>query len=259
MLHLQALGVAIDVDFVGPGADDLFAAAARAWSGCVRRAAGDAEERLLVRVDPDAPHPCQQHREIAGADPGEILDRLSVLVTMTAIEGRAGDAILLHSAGLSDPASGRTIALVAPSGTGKTTAATVLGRDLGYVSDETVAVEADLTVSPYRKPLSLIRDGRQFKDQVSPDDLGLLVPPEDLVLERVVLLVRDGGDGLRVEHPSLSRSLADLAPHTSYLARVPRPLHRLAGVLEPTGGLVLARYSDSEQLRPLVEDLIGRP
>lgn len=258
-LRLRALGVAIDVDIVGPGAEELGVAAARAWSRCLRPAGRDAEERFVVRVDPQLPEVFLEENGLAGSSLAGILDHLSVLVTMRAIEVRSGDAILLHAAGLSDPVSGQTIALVAPSGTGKTSAATQFGRELGYVTDETVAVEVNLAVTPYEKPLSVVRAGLTFKEQVSPTDLGLAALPSKLALHRVVLLERDGGDGLRVEKRSLARSLAELAPHTSYLSHVPRPLHRLADALEQTGGLVIARYSQSEQLWPLVEDLIDRP
>ena len=54
----------------------------------------------------------------------------------------------LHAAGLTDD-RGRVLALVAASGTGKTTAARILGRHLGYLSDETISVGAELEVLPY--------------------------------------------------------------------------------------------------------------
>ena len=53
-------------------------------------------------------------------------------------------------------------------------------------------------------------------------------------------------------------ALAALAPQTSYLARLDKPLHRLAETLEATGGLRVVRYREAERLRPLVDELVGR-
>lgn len=256
-LRVLALGVPIDVDVVGPASAHFQATAARAWSRAARSEGQLAAERLVVWVGDQEPEmPSPDERTICGTDLEHVLESLSTLVTLTAIGARAGEAMLFHAAGLSDPSSGRTLALVAPSGTGKTTAAQRLGQRLGYLSDETVAVERDLTVTPHPKPLSIIRTGRPFKEQVSPDDLGL-GPTSPGVLSRVVLLKRDGGDSLRLEDVPLVTSLSELASHTSYLSRVPMPLHRLADVLERTGGLVRARYGEVAQLDPLVDDLLG--
>ena len=57
----------------------------------------------------------------------------------------------LHAAGLADR-DGRALALVAASGTGKTTAARTLGGTLGYLSDETVSSAADSTSFPTPSP-----------------------------------------------------------------------------------------------------------
>ena len=83
---------------------------------------------------------------------------------------------VLYSVGWNETDDGGTVALVAASGTGKTTAGRVLGRRLGYVSDETIAVEHDLTVRAYPKPLSIVVNPAtpRVKHERSPDDLGLL-------------------------------------------------------------------------------------
>ena len=72
------------------------------------------------------------------------------------------------------------LALVGPSGTGKTTATRLLATRLGYVSDETVSIDPDGTVAPHPKPLSVVARptaGRGDKQQLSPDDLGLAARP----------------------------------------------------------------------------------
>ena len=54
--------------------------------------------------------------------------------------GHAGERINLHAGGVADERR-RVLALVGPSGTGKTTATLALARRLGYVSDETVSID----------------------------------------------------------------------------------------------------------------------
>ncbi len=117
--------------------------------------------------------------------------RVSRQLTNASILRRSGQCVMLHAAGVASD-DGGTVALVAASGTGKTTAARVLGRRLGYVSDETVAVEHDLTVRAYPKPLSIVVDPASpwVKHERSPDDLALRRPPHSLRLSAVVVLER---------------------------------------------------------------------
>src|SRR5690242_4779685 len=109
---------------------------------------------------------------------------------------------MLHAAGLASD-DGGTVALVAGSGTGKTTAGRLLGRSLGYVSDETIAVEHDLTVRPYAKPLSIVTDPTvpTGKHEESPDDLGLRPAAPVLRLAAVAVLERRDDVGGPVLEP----------------------------------------------------------
>ena len=52
------------------------------------------------------------------------------------------------------------LALVGPSGAGKTTATRLLARRLAYLSDETVSIAPDGEVSAHPKPLSVMVDPR---------------------------------------------------------------------------------------------------
>lgn len=83
---------------------------------------------------------------------------------------------MMHAAGVVDEA-GRVVALVGPSGRGKTTAARTLAARYGYVSDETIGIDAQGNVLPYRKPLSIIEDGL-WKTQRPPSELGLRPLPD---------------------------------------------------------------------------------
>ncbi len=171
---------------------------------------------------------------------------VSRAVTMASIGRRTGDCLMLHAAGLA-ASDGATVALVAASGTGKTTAATVLGRTLGYVTDETVAIEHDLRVRSYPKPLSVVVDpARPFaKHERSPDDLGLVPAPADLHLAATVVIERDPDLAEPVLEPIGLVEAATLAlPQTSAIATLDRPLDRLARALTRGHGPWRLRYAE---------------
>ena len=183
---------------------------------------------------------------------------VSRAVTMASIRRRTGECLLLHAAGVSG-SDGRTVALVAPSGTGKTTAARVLGAHFGYVSDETVAVEADRTVRPYAKPLSLVTDPDvpHDKSEAAPDELGLLRAPAGLRLVSVVVLDRDPAlAGPRLEPIGLVEALAEVIPQTSALLTLPAPMETLVGALVSGGGPWRLSYSEIADCVDLVGSLL---
>lgn len=194
-----------------------------------------------------------------GPDAADDLDyAISRALTVATISRRAGSALILHAAGLAAP-DGRTVVLVAQSGTGKSTASRVLGRHLGYVSDETVVIEDDDAVTPYPKPLSLIREGgsRTSKGEHSPDDLGLLPTPAHPKLAAVVLLERDPDCPV----PSLSRiplvdGIVDALPQTSSVLALPEPLRRLARALRVGGGPWRLTYAEIEDCVELLTLLL---
>lgn len=169
---------------------------------------------------------------------------------------------MFHAAGLSDPVTGATVALVAPSGTGKTTAVAALATRLGYVTDETVIIDPQtLEITPFPKPLSLLGpDGQRPKTLVSPDELGLLPTPANPYLAGVVVLDRDPAhDADPVLQPlSLTEALEQLVPQTSSLAALDRGLVQLAAVLDRVGGSHVLRYREVAQTAALVEQLAKR-
>ncbi len=171
---------------------------------------------------------------------------LSSQVTLLALEHVKGSRVNLHAAGLSDD-RGRVLALMAASGTGKTTAARILGRHLGYVSDETISVGAELEVLPYAKPLSVVLDAARphHKGQHGPDELGLLEPPDLLRLRRLVILDRvAASEPHGVEPIGLAQALALMIPQISFVTSLETPLLQLTTLLQRVGGPRRLRYTE---------------
>ncbi|UNK70123.1 PqqD family protein [Microbacterium sp. H1-D42] len=195
------------------------------------------------------------------ADPAREADslaqRLTVDVTLAALKHRRGELLMFHAAGVAD-SQGRVAAFVGPSGRGKTTLSGALGRQYGYVSDETVGADLDGRVLPYRKPLSVVREGAP-KQQIAPSEFGMLpVGEHPLRLDAIAVLDRDA----TVEEPVIEAvafcdAVAEIVPQMSYFAELPTPLQTLAAVVDRIGGLTRVRYSDAESVTPLVPKLLA--
>ena len=173
-------------------------------------------------------------------------------VTVAAILERAGELTMLHACGVADP-DGSVIALVAKSGTGKTTASSRLARTFGYITDETVAIRGDGTVLPYPKPLSVKQaTPGAAKLQVGPDELGLRLAPDNPRIRAIGLLdrVADGGYRLPVvERVPLVQAVLALIPDTSSQAAVVRPLQSLCRLIDSVGGVFRVSYSEAADLK----------
>lgn len=238
-----------------------------AWAWCI-----STEEPQLPAVPPEpAPsspftasvtststkHP-RATFHLAAASFEELAENLTSRLTVAAIMANAGELTMLHACGVADPASGAVMALVAKSGTGKTTAASVLARTYGYVTDETVAIAWDGSVVPYPKPLSVKQEGGTPKRQASPDEFGLQPAPALPYIQSIVLLNRT--EGARHTAPVLERvPLADavlaLVPESSSQAEVVDPLQSLCRLIESVGGVWQVIYSESADLPAALEPL----
>lgn len=238
---VQALGALIEIDATARTASS-FAAITAAWAdGRTHRTSADATVAITAEHDDDV-----------------MLSQLSTEVTLAALAHRKGELWMLHAAGLADE-RGHTIALVAPSGTGKTTAARALSRELAYVSDETVGVDPQGGVVAYRKPLSIIESASAPKAQVSAATLsGVSWRPSALRLSKVAVLDRDpeGPERPEVTPLTLADALELLGPQTSYLCDLRGGLRVVAALLEATGGAVRIRYREAETLLPAVRELL---
>ncbi len=244
LIALRAFGATVGVR----GAPSGLAGLAGQWSRCLAPLDSVPDEVFELH-----------HADVPVSD--EMALRLTWRVNIAGIESRAGRSLMLHAAGLALP-DGSVLGLVAPSGTGKTTAAVVLGRaGYGYVTDETLAIDPDtLAVETFAKPLSVIDAGHEEKQLLGPDDLGLGLCPDPLRLTRLVALDRRPEHGSPHLRPaSLSEAVPLLVAQSSAIARLPRPLQRIEALLDAVGGLQVLEYADISDALPLIETLMGEP
>lgn len=195
-----------------------------------------------------------------GVEPFEISDpdpyAVSRALTLASIRRRRGTAVMLHAAGLAQGC--RAVALVGPSGTGKSTAARTLGQHFGYLTDETFTIEADDRVSPYPKPVSIITDPEQpfAKTESSPAELGLREVSEAAYLHAVVVLERDAAHVTPELVPlSVVDAVLAVIKESSSQPLLERSLHRLASLVSSGGGPYLLRYSEIGESVGLIRDL----
>lgn len=248
-ITVLALGVPVGVSFNGARAVDAVDAARSRWNQTLTALEATRHLRLeLSATDAGAtagaPASIGSHRF---TDLPALLDSLSSLVTLEAIDERSHDLLLLHASGLANPLTGLTVASVAASGTGKTTLSREAAGRLHYVSDETVGVGADLAVVRHAKPLSVKKAAGWVKDQLSPTTVGLdTAPALGLRLARIVLLDRSRTTPYTVVTPvAMLDAIMELLPEISYLSRLTRPLQRLASVIAATGGVVRITYREA--------------
>lgn len=260
-LRLTGLGAKVRIDLGGSRASELRHALEAAWSRCTGAPSPSAVDAGTLRVELREPGESAGGVDdaVGGHDLAQVLQRTTQTVTHALIRARAGSLLMLHAGACSDPRTGATVAFVAPGGTGKTTMTCRLGREFGYVTDETVGVQPDGVVVPYSKPLSIrATSGRGPKAETSPDELGLLPAPPDPRLGRVVLLRRDPGHvgPPRLTPLGLADAIVDLAPESSSLSSLPRPLHLLAGLIESTGAVLRCEYAEADEAVPLLREVI---
>lgn len=192
--------------------------------------------------------------------PSHMLSSLSQQVTLAAIEAARGRAWMLHAAGVATP-DGQVVVMVGPSGRGKTTASRALGAVYGYVSDETIAIDADGRVWPYRKPLSVIEDPGAPKTQFAPSELGLQpLPDAELRVAAVVLLDRDPGHpgAPVVEVTDMGDALSELVAQTSFLHDQHAALRFIEALARATGGIRTVKYREAVTLPAIISEL-ARP
>ena len=246
LLQVRVMGVTIAIDAADRTTHDRLS---RQWS----RAA--------------EPSPVEVAAETIRAEAGESgLARshdyaLTTQVTLAALRATAGRRFNLHAGALAD-AQGRVLAIVASSGTGKTTATRLLAERLDYLSDETVSITPDGVVHPHAKPLSVITDPKRplDKEQLSPDALGLRATPVTGRIARFVVLRRGVPSPRGLVRLTPTEGLLNLIEQSSSVAEVPDPLFSLWSLMDAAGGVWALEYDEihehlDELERLLAEDL----
>lgn len=264
-LHLQVLGsplsIHFDTDVTKSQADDL----KTAWSRCLANEGSAFAPPHAVNAERQAVFQgrVRTGNSSSNVDAGtfaQFASQLTSVVTMAGIETRAGELMMLHASGLAQPSTGRTAALVGPSGMGKTTATRILGARYGYVTDETLAISRTGNIVPYPKPLSVVQNHELApKAQIGPDELGLLHAPAELTLAAVILLDRNPTVDKPVVTPLRNaEAIIELIPQTSSLARIHKPLQWLCTILDNCGGAVRVTYREARDLFLVLPELLQR-
>jgi hypothetical protein len=270
LLHLQILGVEFVIRW-GEGVDqEQRRGTAAAWGRCISNVAREAtplpaapaaDQPFSACVAYKASNRAVEEFELGASSFEELAESLTSRLTIAAILANAGQLTMLHACAVADLNTGAVVALVAKSGTGKTTAASVLGKTYGYVTDETVAIRPDGTVVPYPKPLSVKQGEGAPKRQVGPADLELLKAPPGLQLSSMVLL--DRVEAAEPVTPVLRRlplvdAVMALIPDSSSQGEIGQPLQSLCGLIGSVGGVWHVTYSEATDLPEALAPLFGK-
>ena len=186
-----------------------------------------------------------------------VLSREITRLGLTRLRGRV---TLLHAAALADP-DGRAVVLVAPSGGGKSTATSVLGQRLGYVTDESVVLRGDGRIAPHPKPPSLVIDpaDRWHKAEPSPDESGLGPTPPSPTIAALLTLARDPAvTSSRIEPVGLVDQLLAVLPETSSTWWLDDGLDRLARAVTAGGAPARLVYAEIDTCHELVAEHLAQ-
>ena len=252
----------VEVQVRGDRAAEVLDRLTRLWEFCAAPTGvtGEVTAEVVFDSDPDVWVAADARGAVSRLDIEDLLQVLTQRITLSAIDARAGECLMLHAACLADPVTGAAAAFVARGGTGKTTLVSTLGPGRWYVTDETTVVLDDRTVVPYPKPLSIRRTPDSlFKNETPPSALGLVAPAARVQLDALCLLERDQtheGEPTIETLPTLD-ALVALVPQTSHLPEMARPLQRLAALCESLGGVHRITYRESADVAGVVDKLLG--
>ncbi len=257
---LAGLGTHTRVNGQGPGAEAFHTLMQDLWARCLadgEEAAGQVDVEVPADYVDALGRALGAHNVDAGLE--RLLERMTQRITLALIAQQAGRILMLHAGGVCDPDTGASLVYVAPSQTGKTTLTAELGHRFGYLTDETIAMDEDLRILPYPKPLSMRDPAGGPRRELSPDDLGLLPAHPQPWLRRLLYLDRDDGhDGPpELVELGLLEAVELLVPQTSSLGRLPRGLHRFEDITRRTGPILKVRYRDASDMAEVAERLLA--
>lgn len=263
---VEVLGVHFSISVVSGLDKSAVASLERAWSRCASNRLW-AESKACGPEVPELPFSAVITYDTKSSDGGRIdlqaptfeglAESITSELTLAAILEQAGKLTMLHACGVAAP-DGAVVALVAKSGTGKTTASASLGRKFSYVTDETVAIRDDGTVLPYPKPLSVKQAAGGSKLQIGPDELGLLDAPERPRIGAIVLLnrIQDPPQVPSLAPVPLADAVLALIPETSSQHMMTDPLQSMCRLIESVGGVWQVTYTEAEDLSDVLAPLL---
>lgn len=177
------------------------------------------------------------------------MESLTQAITRAAIGSRRGELLMLHAGAVAHPETGRALAFVAPGGTGKSSLARLLGREYGYLTDETVAFDPHtLEIHPYPKPVTWAPK-RSDKVENAPEDMGLLHAPPRPVLGHVIVLRRQDSRAATFTELGVLDAIQKWVPESSSIYTFDRPLHLLADIYDRVG-CTLVEYGEADDILP---------
>lgn len=257
-MHLSLLDHRVVLDTSALAAEDS-AILERLWEAGSWRGAAEAPVERTIRILPRGSQVDPGPDDLVVATDEDISYAVSQHVTRIAIGLGAGDLLMFHAAGLRTPSTGAVVGVIAASGTGKTTFCTSLGRQFGYATDETLAVDpATAEVLPYPKPLSVIENGSRVpstgKVDHAPASLGMTPVTARTPLGALVLAERAGTEE-RLEPISLAEGIELAIPQSSSFFALEHPLARLADALTLAGGPWRLRFASQKRCAELLDTL----
>jgi len=264
---VHGLAAAVPIVLRGARSAELADAVRAAWSRCLAPDSdalpADPVHAALLEDGEPAPPADDDTRVVSSSDLDRLMQSLTQAVTTSLIAARTGQLLMFHAGGVALP-DGRSLVMVAPGGTGKTTLTRRLssapGASLGYLSDETIGIDPESgVIHAYPKPLSIRPPkGHGPKLETSPDALGLGAAPASARVAQLVLLRRPRDHDLPAgltPLPTLDAIVA-LTPETSALARLPRPLHTFEDLLRRLPAVRLVEYAEGAEAAPLLLSLL---
>lgn len=232
---------------------------------------------LFAEFDREDPPEVKQAFVLPGDKAGLDLAVAAMATTINigAIVASAG-ALLLHAGAVARSDGGSAI-LCGPSGSGKSTlTATVVGRGLCYLTDETVHLDPlTLRITPYRKPISVKPGSHEVLQHlrasdgspkaawtsratwhIPPRQLGGAVMPEAPLLPRwLVFPTYRSGAKLQLERLGNGEAAHLLGGNSSQLKALDRPLEALDRLVRRAPAYRLV-HGDVQQAADAVERLV---
>ena len=238
VVWLRALGTAVAVEAGAVDGERL----RELWARCVVAAPSDSGSRAATDGE-------TSDVSVVTLAAGASMESATQQITRAFIARRAGELLMFHAGAVAHPKTGRALVYVAPGGTGKSTLTTWLGREYGYVTDETVAVDPrSRTILAYPKPVTWAAAKGERKIEHAPDSLGLKVAPSEPWVAGLALLRRTEGRQQATFTPlDVVEAITMLAPETSSLSALDRPLSLLASLIADVG-CTLVEYGDASQI-----------